>query len=162
MAATSIAKIPRRDVQEDIYIATQWTLMWRKFRKHKLAMAGTALVALFYLIAIFSEFIATQDPLKRNSDFIFVPPQGIHFVSPTNGLGVYIYGLKQTEDPDQLEADLCGRHESGSSAELLCYRRPLQHVGHHSPAAFTCLEYLLISSFSRWALTILGEMSSRA
>lgn len=99
MAATSIAKIPKRDIQEDIFIATQWTLMWRKFRKHKVAMVGTAVVALFYLIAIFSEFIATQDPLKRNSDFIFVPPQGIHFVSPTNGLGLYIYGLKQTEDP---------------------------------------------------------------
>lgn len=99
-ATTSIAKIPKRDAQEDIFIATQWTLMWRKFRKHKLAMAGTFVVALFYLIAIFSEFIAPQDPLKRNSDFIFVPPQGIHFYSPVGGPGLYIYGLKQTEDPE--------------------------------------------------------------
>ena len=99
MAANSIAKIHKRDRQEDIYIATQWTLMWRKFRKHKLAMIGTVVVALFYLIAIFAEPIATQDPLKRDTNFIFVSPQTIHWFG-ANGFGPFVYGLTQTEDPE--------------------------------------------------------------
>lgn len=89
----------KRDLQEDIFIATQWTLMWRKFRKHKLAMVGTAVVAFFYFIAIFCEVIAPQDPLKRNTDYIHVPPQRVHWIGP-HGFGPYVYGLKLEEDPE--------------------------------------------------------------
>ena len=112
MAAIDTPKIPdlqgtqskqtgvrrKRDRQEDIFIATQWTLMWRKFRKHKLAMFGTLVVALFYLVAIFCEPVATHDPLKRSTDFIHVPPQSVHWFGP-NGFGPYVYSLTLTEDP---------------------------------------------------------------
>ncbi|MBI5304453.1 MAG: ABC transporter permease [Chloroflexi bacterium] len=98
MAAITLGKTRLRNRQEDIFIATQWTLMWRKFRKHKLAMLGTAVVALFYLVAIFCEFIAPQDPLKRTTDYIYVPPQGIHLIG-SRGVGPFVYGLKQEEDP---------------------------------------------------------------
>ena len=70
MAATTLEKVIKKNSQEDIFIATQWTLMWRKFRKHKLAMFGTIVVALFYLIAIFSEPIATQDPKSDRSHVV--------------------------------------------------------------------------------------------
>lgn len=89
----------KRDNQEHIYVATQWTLMWRKFRKHKLAMFGTAIVLLFYLVAIFCEVIAPHDPLKRDTKFIYVPPQHVHWVGP-HGFGPYVYGLTLTEDPE--------------------------------------------------------------
>lgn len=98
MAATTLDKVSSRKNQDDIFIATQWTLMWRKFRKHKLAMFGTALVALFYLLSIFSEFFATQDPLRRNTEFIHVPPQTVHWIG-ANGFGPYVNNLKLTEDP---------------------------------------------------------------
>jgi peptide/nickel transport system permease protein len=98
MAAISLGKVRPRAQEEDVFIATQWTLMWRKFRKHKLAMAGTAVVVLCYLIAIFCEFVATQDPFKRNTQFIHVPPQGIHLFG-SQSFGPYVYGLKLEEDP---------------------------------------------------------------
>jgi peptide/nickel transport system permease protein len=98
MTAQTLLKGRKRNRQEEMFIATQWTLMWRKFRKHKLAMIGTAIVALFYLIAIFAEFIAPQDPLKRSTNFIHVPPQTIHWVG-AHGFGPYVYSLVQTEDP---------------------------------------------------------------
>lgn len=98
MTALTQTKPRKRTRQEDIYIATQWTLMWRKFRKHKMAMAGTAVVAAFYLIAIFAEFIAPQAPLKRTTEFIHVAPQKIHWFS-ANGFGPVVYGLAMEEDP---------------------------------------------------------------
>ena len=72
--------------------------MGRKFRKHKLAMFGTTLIVLFYVMAIFCEFIAPQDPFKRNTDFIHVPPQPIHLFG-AQGIGPFVYGLKAEEDP---------------------------------------------------------------
>ena len=99
MAATPLIRTRKRTRQEDIFIATQWTLMWRKFRKHKLAIIGTAVVVLFYAITLFCEFVATQDPLKRDTSYIHVPPQTIHLVG-SSGVGPYVYGLTMTEDPD--------------------------------------------------------------
>lgn len=97
MAAIPFGGARRRKRQKDLSVATQWTLMWRKFRRHKLAMAGTAVVALFYLVAIFCEFIAPQDPFKRSVEYIHVPPQRIHFVG-SYGVWPYVHGLKQTQD----------------------------------------------------------------
>jgi peptide/nickel transport system permease protein len=98
MTATTAGDIRQKSREEEIFIATQWTLIWRKFRKHKLAMFGTVIVILFYLIAIFSEFIATQDPVKRATDFIHMPPQPIHFFG-AHGFGPFVYGITAEEDP---------------------------------------------------------------
>jgi peptide/nickel transport system permease protein len=98
MAALSFGKARRRKREEDVFIATQWTLIWRKFRRHKLALFGTAVVALFYLVAIFCEFIAPQDPLRRNTEYIHVPPQRIHFFG-SYGFWPYVHGLKLEQDP---------------------------------------------------------------
>lgn len=46
--------------QDKYYYASQWSLMMRKFRKHKLAMASTILLLIFYLTAIFGNFIAPR------------------------------------------------------------------------------------------------------
>ena len=93
MATLALGKARKRDKQEEIFIATQWTLMWRKFRKHKLAIVGVVVIVLFYLVAIFCEFVATHDPLKRSTEFIHAPPQRIHFFG-NNGFGPYVYGRK--------------------------------------------------------------------
>ena len=46
--------------QESYYIASQWRLMWRKFKSHRLAMVGTAIVGFFIVTGtLFCEFFAT-------------------------------------------------------------------------------------------------------
>ena len=42
-------------------IATQAQLMWRRFRKHRLAMAGAVAVILFYLVVLLA-VLAYADP----------------------------------------------------------------------------------------------------
>jgi peptide/nickel transport system permease protein len=81
----------------DTGVATQWVLMWRKFRRHKLAMFGTVIVIVFYLIALFCEFVATQDPLVRDTDYIHMQPQRVHFMG-ANGFGPFVYGVTFEED----------------------------------------------------------------
>ena len=38
------------DAEERVSVATQWQLMWWRFRKHRLAMIGAVVVILFYLV----------------------------------------------------------------------------------------------------------------
>ncbi len=49
-------------VAERVMVATQWQLMWWRFRKHKLAMASAVIITLFYLVVIFADFCAYSDP----------------------------------------------------------------------------------------------------
>ena len=67
------------DVGERLYVASQWQLMWWRFRKHRLAMAAGAVVALFYLIAIGADFVATTNPNLSDARRSLMPPQRIYW-----------------------------------------------------------------------------------
>jgi peptide/nickel transport system permease protein len=86
-----------------IYVASQWKLMYWRFRKHKLAVISTFVLAVFYFVAIFAEFIAPYDPNKQNTKLLYVPPVHIHFVDQGHfTLSPFVYGLKQKVDTQTL------------------------------------------------------------
>ena len=51
--------------EERIAVATQWQLMWMRSRKHRLAMVSLVVIILFYLVAIFANFLAYLIRLKQ-------------------------------------------------------------------------------------------------
>lgn len=86
--------------EEKYYLASQWQLMWRKLVKHRLAMLGGIILIFLYVVAIFCEFFATQDIYKRNTGYIFCPPQAVHFFDQGRfHLRPFVYKLKQDQDP---------------------------------------------------------------
>ena len=103
MAPPVATAVVQPAAEERYYIASQWRLMWRKFRKHRLAIGGSAILALFYLVAAFAEFFAVDDPFQRY-EFVFAPPQRIHFVDDAGAfhLRPFVYGWEKRIDPDTL------------------------------------------------------------
>jgi len=82
-------------VEEKFYVASQWQLMWRKFIKHKLAILGGTILAIFYFVAIFCEFFSTYDIYERHRKYIYCPPQRIHFFDEKGfHFRPFIYGIK--------------------------------------------------------------------
>lgn len=81
---------------------SQKELMWRSFKKHKLAIGALIILLGFYLIAIFSGFIATEDPNERYADYIFAPPQMPRFIDDEGQIHLrpFVYALNKTTDPD--------------------------------------------------------------
>ena len=70
--------------------------MWSKFRRHRLAIVGAGVLGLFYLGALFCEFVSPYVPLQRNADFIFAPPQRIHFHDGSRfHLRPFVYEFRQ-------------------------------------------------------------------
>ncbi|MDQ2998208.1 MAG: ABC transporter permease, partial [Chloroflexota bacterium] len=68
---------------EDVGQLPQWKLMVRRFRKSTLSVAALCVLVFFYLIAIFSDFLAPypHDQLDSNATFsapskIVSGPQG--------------------------------------------------------------------------------------
>ncbi len=91
--------------QEKYYLASQWQLMWRKFFKHRLAIIGMVILGLFYLGAVFCEFVSPYSHEQYNVQEVYLPPQGIHFFDSATGfhLRPFVYGLKMEEDPETWE-----------------------------------------------------------
>ena len=57
---------PVQEKEHRLYVASQWQLMWWRFRKHRLALFSALLLLVFYIIALVPEFFATADPYKSN------------------------------------------------------------------------------------------------
>ncbi len=77
--------------------ATQLRLTWWRFCRHRLAVISLVVVALFYLIALFADFLAIADPHATDARRSFIPPQGIHLFDET-GFNPHVSGLKGVRD----------------------------------------------------------------
>jgi peptide/nickel transport system permease protein len=51
--------------------------MWWRFRKHKLALLSSVVLAMFYLVVLFADFLAYSDPLASEAQRGLIPPQPI-------------------------------------------------------------------------------------
>jgi peptide/nickel transport system permease protein len=60
-------------------VAGQWTLMWWRFRRHKLAVAAGFVVLSLYLVAAFSGFVAPYRAANTNLYQVFIPPQPVRW-----------------------------------------------------------------------------------
>jgi peptide/nickel transport system permease protein len=88
--------------EDRLFHASQWLLIWWKFRKHKLAMIGGPIVVVLYLIVLFCEFISPYIPVERFPDYLDARPHVIHFYDPQSGFSLrpFVYGLKSERDPE--------------------------------------------------------------
>ena len=87
------------EAENKVAVATQRQLIWWRFRRHKLAMVSGVIVVLFYLVAIFADFLAYAAPFETQASRSYIPPQGIHFFTPEGSLEPYVYAMKGKRDP---------------------------------------------------------------
>ena len=64
---------------EEFSVASQWRLMWWRFRRHKLALMAGVILAVCYLSFPLAEFIGIGDPALNFTKLAFLRPQPIRF-----------------------------------------------------------------------------------
>ena len=79
-AQAGAADVLAPEQEEKVYVASAWTLMWWRYRKHKVALFSTGVVLALYLVALFCEFVAPYDPASMFSKYKFHPPSSIRIV----------------------------------------------------------------------------------
>ncbi|MEO8859238.1 MAG: ABC transporter permease [Burkholderiaceae bacterium] len=100
--------------QEHFYRASQWRIMWWKFRRHRIAVVCGAILLLMYASALITEFIAPYGLNTRDSAHIYAPPQRLHLFHEGRFIGPFVYGLDMklnmekmkrefTPDPEKIE-----------------------------------------------------------
>ena len=104
MRAAAISGAEMTAADERQFIASQWQIMYRKLKKHRLAMVGLTVLAAFYFLALFCEFFAVSDPYKRHSQYLYAPPQRIRFVDHegTFHLRPFVYAYERHINPKSL------------------------------------------------------------
>jgi peptide/nickel transport system permease protein len=80
-------------------VASQWQLMWWKFRKHRLALISLFIITMLYIVAIFAGFFApkAKDTYYRN--YTSAPPQKIHWFDEGR-FAPFVYAYDQETDPE--------------------------------------------------------------
>jgi peptide/nickel transport system permease protein len=87
--------------EERVSVASQRQLIWWRFRRHKLAMVGALVVAAFYLVALFADFLATSEPHASDGSRSLMPPQAIHLFD--GGWSPHVYAVRSERDPVTLQ-----------------------------------------------------------
>src|SRR5690349_3136531 len=88
--------------EERISVATQRQLIWWRFRKHKLAMAGAIIVLFFYFVALFGDFLSTSDPQASEGQRSLMPPQTVHLFQG-GAFAPHVYAVVGQRDPVTLQ-----------------------------------------------------------
>ena len=72
-----------------VHVASQWQLIWWRFRRHKLALGSGVVVIMIYLVVLFAEFIAPYDPGDYIARYTYAPPQTLHLFDTVDGQFVF-------------------------------------------------------------------------
>ena len=93
------------DRTEQYFLASQWQLMWRKFRRHRMAIVGGGTIALMYLAAAFAGFLSPHDPHDRLPKLQNHGPQAVRFIDSDGRFHVrpFVYGISSEQDPETWE-----------------------------------------------------------
>jgi peptide/nickel transport system permease protein len=86
------------EAETRVAVATQRQLIWWRFRKHKLAVVSAIIVVLFYLVAIFANFLAYAPAFETQSSRSYIPPQPIHWFDANGHFHPQVYALKGKRD----------------------------------------------------------------
>jgi len=91
--------------QERFYRASQWQIMWWKFRRHRVAVVAGAILLAFYASTLVSEFIAPYNLHTRDTTHIYAPPQEVHLFHEGRFVGPFVYGYRMQLDMVRLKRD---------------------------------------------------------
>ena len=101
---TGQAAAQQTSADERYFLASGWQLMWRKFRRHHLALLGGGMLALLSLFGVFAEFFTPYSVERRFVGAISHRPSRIHFVDDSGRfhLRPFVYGITSTRDSETL------------------------------------------------------------
>lgn len=83
-------------------IASQWKLMWWRFKRSPLAVVGLVMVVLIYLVALFAPFLASFESTEFKAQYTYAPPQRLHLFKDGWELSPWVTGYSTEVDPESL------------------------------------------------------------
>lgn len=92
------------DDDNKYFTASQWQLVWWRFRRHRGALVGGCILLIMMVLGLFAGFFAPYEGTTRDRDYILGPPQLVQFWDH-NGFSLrpFVHGFKTARDPVTLQ-----------------------------------------------------------
>jgi peptide/nickel transport system permease protein len=88
------------------YAASQSQLIWKRFKRHRLAVVSLALLLLLYFLAFSYEFWTPYNPQTKHAGYVNTPPTQIHFFDSEGQFrGPFVYGLRYELNMETFERE---------------------------------------------------------
>jgi len=85
--------------ESQVFVASQWRLMWWRFICHRVAVGAAIFLVCLYILAIFADFFTPYLPNTTNLTSKYMPPQRLHFLSEDGfSLRPFVYGITPKAD----------------------------------------------------------------
>ena len=121
--------------QERFYMASQWRLMWWRFRRHRIAVVSAVILLLAYASTLVTEILAPYNLDSRNTEYIYAPPQDVHWFHEGRFMGPFVYGLKYTLNLDTLRREYSEDTDRVFPVRFFCSGENYDYMG-LIPASF--------------------------
>ena len=115
--------------QEKVVFASQWRIMWWKFKRHRVAVVCAAFLAAVYLVAAFAEVLAPYDYQARHIDHIYAPPMSVHLIHDGRFIGPFVYGYDYRLDMDSLKRVYTPNRQKVQPLRFFCLGTPYRFWG---------------------------------
>jgi peptide/nickel transport system permease protein len=83
---------------ERVYVASQWLLIWWRFRKHKLALLSGIVLIGFYTVVLAADFLSTNPADQTDALLGMAPPQPVYWFDGLS-FAPYVHPIKGNRDP---------------------------------------------------------------
>ena len=117
--------------KEKIAVATPRQLMWWKFRKHRMAVISAIVLIIFYIAAIFADFISPYDPGDMHVWHQNTPPMYISFINADGHFTLRpgVHHRIMHQDPDTLAYSYEVAEDTWHPIRFFVHERPYKLLG---------------------------------
>lgn len=102
------------------FFASQWTLMWWKLKRHKVAVLSGFILLFMYATTLVSEMVSPYNQHSRNTEFIYAPPQWVHFFNDGEFVGPFVYGYDYKLNMHNLKREYTPNPNKVDRIRFLC------------------------------------------
>ncbi len=106
---------------ERYYTASSFKMMWWRFSRHKIAVLSGVVLLAAYIAILFVEQLAPYGLDRRNTDFIYAPPQGIHVIHDGSLVGPFVYPLIYKLDMETLKREYTSDTTKPQPIRFFCF-----------------------------------------
>ena len=123
-------KLSARPVGPDIDpVANRWQSVWRRLKRHRLAVVSLWFLVILYFSSAFVEILAPYNYDSRSLDHIYAPPQTVHFVSDGRFIGPHVYGYEWRINVKTLQKDYKPNVSDVQRLRFFCVGDPYKFWG---------------------------------
>jgi len=115
--------------QERFYLASQWKLMWWKFKRHRVAVVSAIILLAMYGSTLVTEILAPYTLHVRHTDFIYASPQRVHLFHEGRFIGPFVYEQKKSLDMRMLRRMYTDDTTQPKPVRFLCEGDPYRFWG---------------------------------